>query len=122
VHRNLRFAVLGIALTMAISACGGSGDADSTADSAPSGAIELSAAGSAGSAVFQSKCAVCHRDDLSGGTGPALGLGSAASGKPIEDLRQKITEGGNGMPSWGGLLSAQEIDDVMTFLTEMQGR
>jgi cytochrome c551 len=113
---------LGMVLTLAVAlaACGG-GTSDHGSGVAVD-SVELSAAGAAGLTVYQGKCASCHRSDLSGGTGPALGPTSAAAGKPVEELRRTIIEGGSRMPSWGGVLSAQEIDNVLTFLVEAQGR
>ncbi|MBU1494888.1 MAG: cytochrome c [Actinomycetota bacterium] len=118
--RTRSIMTLAVALAVALAACGDGASDDGSGETVDS--LELSTAAAAGLAVFEGKCAVCHRPDLSGGAGPALGPASAAAGKPVEELRRTITEGGNGMPSWGGVLSAEEIDDVLTFLVEAQGR
>jgi len=120
VQRNRRIVVIAIALGVALTACGGgSGD---TGDSVDVESLELTAAGKAGLVVYQGKCATCHQRDLSGSSGPALGPASSAAAKPTDDLRRTITTGGSGMPAWGGLLSDQQVDDVLAFLSEAQGR
>jgi mono/diheme cytochrome c family protein len=79
-------------------------------------------AGEAGAAVFARNCSACHQADLSGGTGPALGADSPAASAPLDDLRNTIENGGAGMPAWSGLLTEAEIDAVVAYLAEAQGR
>jgi cytochrome c551 len=108
-------------LAMVLTACGG-GSSSGGGSSVDVDALELSDAGSAGKTLFAAKCSSCHRGDLSGGTGPALGPDSAASGRPKSEMRSTIVDGGEGMPAWGGLLTDEEIDGLMAFLSEVQGR
>jgi mono/diheme cytochrome c family protein len=116
-----RFAALSAVLATALAACGGGQDsADTTA--APPPSVALSERGTAGQVLFEDNCTVCHGEDLGGGAGPALGFGSQAADKPVEVLETQIRTGGNGMPSWGGLLEDSEIADLIAFLSEMQGR
>jgi cytochrome c551 len=121
VQRKRHIVVLATALVMVLTACGGGSSSDN-GTSVDVDAIALSDAGTAGKALYTAKCTTCHRSDLSGGTGPSLAPGSAAFGKPTSELRAKIVDGGEGMPSWGGLLSDVEIDALVTFLAEAQGR
>jgi cytochrome c551 len=122
VQRNRRLVAMSIVLAIGLTACGG-GD---TGASNPSGvavdSLELTESGAAGLAIYSSRCATCHSSDLSGGTGPALGPASAAAGKSPEVILQIITRGATGMPSWAGILTDQEIGDVVAFLLEAQGR
>ena len=112
-----------IALGLGAAACGGSGG-DGTASTEPVdvASLALSADAAAGLPTYQAKCQSCHARDLTGGAGPALGPGSEAAGKALEDLRGTIVAGGNGMPSWGGLLTDAEIDQVLAFVVAAQGR
>jgi cytochrome c len=75
-----------------------------------------------GKEVF-SQCAVCHATDTAEKkVGPSLkGLfkhDKLVNGKKVTDatVREKIEEGGNGMPSYKDLLSDQEKDDVIAYL------
>ncbi|MCJ7725362.1 MAG: cytochrome c [Acidimicrobiia bacterium] len=120
--RYRRFIALGIVMAIGLTACGGGGSEASSPLGVAVDSLELTESGAAGLAVYEAKCAVCHRSDLLGATGKALGPLSAAADKPAEELRRIITDGASGMPSWGGVLSEQEIADVVAFLLEAQGR
>ena len=75
-----------------------------------------------GKEVFQ-QCAVCHNaDSTEKKMGPGLkGLFSRDTmingKKPTEaNVREKIDEGGNGMPAYKEMLSEEEKDDLMAYL------
>jgi cytochrome c len=75
-----------------------------------------------GKEVFQ-QCAVCHNaDSTEKKMGPGLkGLFSREKmnngKKPTEaSVREKIDEGGNGMPAYKEMLSEEEKDDLMAYL------
>jgi cytochrome c2 len=75
-----------------------------------------------GKEVFQ-QCAVCHNpDSTEKKMGPGLkGLFSRekmTNGKaPTEaNVREKIDEGGNGMPAYKEMLSEEEKQDLMAYL------
>ena len=75
-----------------------------------------------GKEVFQ-QCGVCHNSDSTEKKmGPGLkGLfqnEKLANGKkPTEaNVREKIDEGGNGMPQYKDMLSDQEKDDLIAYL------
>lgn len=75
-----------------------------------------------GKAVFE-QCGVCHNPDSDEKKmGPGLkGLfkkDKLTNGKkPTEaNIRAKIDEGGNGMPSYKDMLSDQEKDDLVAYL------
>jgi mono/diheme cytochrome c family protein len=76
-----------------------------------------------GKAVFEKQCVLCHNSDsLEKKMGPGLkGLfkhDKMANGKkPTEqNVRAKIDEGGNGMPSYKEMLSDAEKDDLIAYL------
>ncbi len=75
-----------------------------------------------GKEVF-GQCAVCHNaDSTERKMGPGLkGLfkrDKLANGKAVTEanVRAKIDEGGNGMPSYKDMLSDQEKDDLVAYL------
>ncbi len=69
-----------------------------------------------GEAIYGSNCAACHGSDGGGGTAPALGGGVVVERYPeVADQIQVITDGGNGMPSFGGALSPEEIEAVADY-------
>ena len=84
----------------------------------PDDATPATAAGASpdGAAVYAASCASCHGADGGGNVGPALGGGAVVEQYPDEaDQVAVITEGRNGMPSFGGALSAEEIQAVTTY-------
>ena len=75
-----------------------------------------------GKEVFE-QCTVCHNaDSTEVKMGPGLkGLfkrGKLASGKPVNDsnVMNQIEQGGNGMPAYKDLLSAEEKANVLAYL------
>lgn len=75
-----------------------------------------------GKDVFQ-QCAVCHNaDSTEKKMGPGLkGLFSKEKmnngKKPTEaNVREKVDEGGNGMPAYKEMLSDEEKDDLIAYL------
>ena len=95
-----------------------------TAAALAAGSTTAFAAGSAekGKEVFE-QCSVCHNaDSTEQKIGPGLkGLfkhDKLVNGKPVNEanVRAKIDEGGNGMPSYKDILSNQEKDDVIAYL------
>jgi cytochrome c2 len=75
-----------------------------------------------GKEVFD-QCSVCHNaDSTEKKIGPGLkGLfkhDKLANGKPVNDanVREKVNDGGNGMPGYKDILSDQEKVDLMAYL------
>jgi len=91
------------------------------------GLMQAQSKGKAGDAakgkeVFD-QCSVCHNaDSEETKVGPGLkGLfkhAKLANGKPVNEanVRDKINDGGNGMPAYGDQLSDQEKNDVVAYL------
>jgi mono/diheme cytochrome c family protein len=76
-----------------------------------------------GKQQFQGMCAVCHNADSDAKkVGPGLkGLfkrDKLVNGKkPTEaNVRDKIANGGNGMPAYKDMLSPQQMDDLVAYL------
>ncbi len=105
----LKRAMVVSGLVLSLAACGG-GDEESSGESNGGGEVDTAAA----EETFQQSCASCHGGDLSGGAGPALeNVGSEHS---EEEIRNKIEEGGGGMPA--NLIEGEEADNVAAWLAE----
>jgi mono/diheme cytochrome c family protein len=78
----------------------------------------------AGKEVFENNCSVCHNSDSTEvKMGPGLkGISKRAkmttTGKAPTDanLLEKISTGGNGMPAYADILSAEEKANVIAYL------
>ena len=74
----------------------------------------------AGKAVFTANCGSCHtlaEAGTSGTVGPNLDQLSL----DVAAVVQQVTNGGGGMPPFGGQLSEQEIQDVAAFVVASEG-
>lgn len=69
----------------------------------------------AGAAVFAANCASCH-----GADGEGSAVGRPLAGVATENDRARhittVTEGRNTMPAFGDVLTAEEIDSVVSFV------
>lgn len=76
-----------------------------------------------GEEIYLQVCARCHADNMSGGLGPALiGIDSPSLAKPEEFFVQTVTSGLGRMPSFGGTLSDAQIQRVVDYVMDRQGR
>ena len=114
----------GLAVVLLAPACGGSkkaseparqvAAASSSAQPTPSGAVS----GGPGAKVFaDAGCGSCHTLAAAGSSGRV--------GPDLDQLKpdkatvaRQVTNGGNGMPSFGDKLTKQEIDDVADFVSQ----
>ena len=76
-----------------------------------------------GKGVFEGTCAVCHNpDNVEKKMGPGLKgffkKDKLTNGKKLTDanVRARIDEGGQGMPSYKEMLSDPEKDDLIAYL------
>lgn len=71
-----------------------------------------------GAGVFQGKCAMCHGENLEGKIGPNLTdkvwLHGGKNNEIVQVVRQGVSA--KGMPSWEGLLNAEEIFGVVALI------
>lgn len=71
-----------------------------------------------GANVFQGKCAMCHGENLEGKIGPNLTdkiwLHGGKNSEIVQTVRQGVSS--KGMPSWEGLLNAEEIFGVVALI------
>lgn len=97
-----------IAMVMIITACGGGNTAgNNTANggnTTTANAVEK---------VYKANCIQCHGADLKG-----MNLITVGSRRSQEDIVNKITNGGGGMPAFKERLSADEIDSLAAWLVE----
>jgi mono/diheme cytochrome c family protein len=75
-----------------------------------------SASASTGAALFAANCARCHGSDGGGGIGPQLSDGKVVAAFPrVADQVDLVTRGKDGMPAFGGQLTAAQIDQVVDY-------
>lgn len=139
----VRLALLVLALLMVATSLFTAGctkpDAATTNQTRPSAAGSPAAPANANSdelaaarANSKKHCSVCHGEDGTGGPVklddgtklkvPSLREGHALKHKDEEFVRQ-ITNGGDGMPKFGDMLSREEIIDLVRFIRkEFQGK
>ncbi|HFD38581.1 MAG TPA: c-type cytochrome [Anaerolineae bacterium] len=75
-----------------------------------------------GQSLFAEKCASCHNADAQGGTlGPSLVRPELAA-EDDDFFRETIINGrpGTAMPPWDGVLSAQDVEDIIAWLRTIQ--
>jgi mono/diheme cytochrome c family protein len=81
-----------------------------------SGPTYVARASAPGAAVYASNCARCHGAEGSGGIGPRLSDGAVVDRFPdAADEIEFVTRGQDGMPAFGGTLSAKEIQQVVEY-------
>lgn len=77
-----------------------------------------------GKAIFDSKCAVCHRADGGGGIGPNLTDQYWILGGDVKDVFNTIMEGGRdgkGMVAWKSEIKPSDIQKVSSYVLSLQG-
>ena len=90
---------------------GGEGEAGEEEASGGGGSPEL------GAAVFAENCSTCHGATGEGGNG-GPDLKTMPLAQTEEGAIQQVTNGGGGMPPFGGTLSETEIKDVAAYVVQ----
>jgi mono/diheme cytochrome c family protein len=127
---NIRSTVAVLALTaivLVVAACGGSSGSSSsaaptstpTSTPASGGGGEVSA--EAGKVVFTSNCSTCHTLADAGATG-SVGPNLDDLKPDEETVKNQVTNGGGGMPAFGGQLSETQIESVATYVSSVAGQ
>lgn len=120
--RRLALAALIIATT-ALAGCGGGSSSTSGGGDGAGGASTPPAGETAndkGKEVFATNCAGCHTLEAAGSrgnVGPELTNIKASAAT----VAAQVKKGGNGMPSFSGTLSAEEITAVSEYVAENDG-
>lgn len=75
-----------------------------------------------GALVYQQYCAGCHGGHLQGSVAPALVNTQFKHGSDHDSLRKSIEHGipGTEMMAWAGVLSADDIDHVIEYISAVQ--
>jgi mono/diheme cytochrome c family protein len=75
-----------------------------------------------GAEVFANNCAVCHGPAGVGNEGPRLVANPNVQLTGKRGVKQTVANGrvGVGMPSWGGVLSDDELDSVVDYIRGLQ--
>lgn len=87
--------------------------------------VSVPAHGQDGSALYKSKCAMCHGADGKGDTpvGKKMGVHDFASPEVKAmsdgDLTQIITKGKNKMPAYAGKLKESEIKGLVAYIRHL---
>ncbi|MCB0476679.1 MAG: c-type cytochrome [Crocinitomicaceae bacterium] len=75
-----------------------------------------------GQAIFDAKCAICHRTDLGGDIGPNLTDKYWLYGGDVKDVFRTIKYGAtNGMQAWASELSPEKMQKVASYILSKQG-
>ena len=75
-----------------------------------------------GEEIYLRLCASCHGDSLQGALGPSLGPGSNAASQPDGFLTATISLGRGRMPSFQSSLTEDQVDLLVGFIRQEQGR
>jgi mono/diheme cytochrome c family protein len=93
---------------------GGEGAPAEEGEEAEEGA-EAGGDAEAGATVFSTNCAACHGETGHGGAG-GPDLTTMPLAQTEEGAIQQVTNGGGGMPPFGGTLSDEEIENVAAYV------
>jgi mono/diheme cytochrome c family protein len=93
------------------------GEEEGSSEEAEPGATAAGGDAEAGAVVFSENCSVCHGATGHGGNGgPDLTTMPLAQSE--EGAIQQVTNGGGGMPPFGGTLSEEEIENVAAYVAQ----
>jgi cytochrome c551 len=97
---------------------GGSGGAKAGGgEGAAGGATAEGGNPEAGAMVFAENCSVCHGEDGHGGAG-GPDLRTMPKAQEEATAIEQVTDGGGGMPPFGGVLSEEEIQNVAAYVVQ----
>ncbi|ULL19141.1 cytochrome c [Paenibacillus sp. H1-7] len=68
--------------------------------------------------VYKQSCMSCHGNSLEGKVGPSTNLQKVGGRMTKEQIAKQITNGGNGMPGFGGKLKQEDVDALASWLAE----
>ena len=129
-QRFMAVALAGAAVAVGIAGCG-SDSKTSDASTPPAASTPTPAAttpavpaagdATAGKAFFSSAgCGGCHTLKAAGTSG-AIGPNLDNLAPEVEQVVTQVTNGGGGMPAFGGKLSDKEIQDVAAYVADSTG-
>ncbi len=76
-----------------------------------------------GKKIYVGKCAACHAADGGGIIGPNLTDNAWLHGGTIDSIYMTVNNGvlAKGMPAWGKLLKAEELEEVVAYVWTLRG-
>lgn len=74
-----------------------------------------------GERLYAKYCATCHGDDLQNNSGVAFDLRRLTADEHPRFVNS-VQRGKNAMPSWQGVLSSEQIDDLWAYVSEHRYR
>jgi quinohemoprotein ethanol dehydrogenase len=95
----------------------GTGEEEGKEEAAAGGGGGAMADAAAGKEVFSEECSVCHGATGHGGNG-GPDLRTMPLAKTQAGAEKQVTNGGGGMPAFGGTLSEEEISNVAAYVSE----
>lgn len=112
--------LVAILLAAFIAGCGGGGSGSGGTTGGGTTTTEGGSPLAAGKRTFEETCSSCHTLAAAGATGEV--------GPDLDELEpsqalveKQVTDGGGGMPAFGGTLSKEEIADVAKFVSSSAG-
>ncbi len=93
------------------------GEEESSSEEAEPGATSAGGDPEAGAVVFSENCSTCHGATGHGGNG-GPDLTTMPLAQTEEGAIQQVTNGGGGMPPFGGTLSEEEIENVAAYVAQ----
>ena len=95
----------------------GDEEAEGGEEAAAGGGTAMAAIAEAGGEVFSENCSTCHGATGYGGNG-GPDLRTMPLAKTQAGAEKQVTNGGGGMPAFGGTLNEEEIEDVAAYVSE----
>lgn len=112
--------LVAILLAAFVAGCGGGGSDSGGTTGGGTTTTEGGSPLAAGKRTFEETCSSCHTLAAAGATGEV--------GPNLDELEpsqalveKQVTDGGGGMPAFGGTLSKEEIADVAKFVSSSAG-
>ena len=109
----IKYVRLGIMCSLGITSCSNEGDAPAKTNIDIAGKKTVKD-------VFESRCAACHGDVGTHGTGNAPDLSASRLNKPV--ILQVIQNGRGGMPSFKTVITEDEIKEVSEYVFSLQNK
>lgn len=116
-----------LALAGALAACGGNGGGNNDADEPAAPAENTDQTGgettettddleATAMPIYEANCVACHAADLSGG-GAFPNLQAVGGRMSADEIHNRISNGGNGMPGFKGVITDEEIQTLTDWLS-----
>ncbi|WP_274366173.1 c-type cytochrome [Paenibacillus thermotolerans] len=114
-----------MALAGAVAACGGGGNNNANQPAAPSENTGQTGGNTTETTddleaqampIYEANCLACHAADMSGG-GSFPNLQAVGGRLNADEIHNRISNGGNGMPAFKGVITDEEIQTLTDWLS-----